>query len=149
MSPRPLGVLIAGDKLVPLHCVVADFEVTDGVMKPRTFILDTDAALITGKGTISLKDEHLDLDIRGDPKSPTPVALGGPDRNRRELQETERRRLGAEAYVRGGAAVTLGVLLTPLAAVLGFIDSGDGKNADCSNLEQQANVNGYMPRRQG
>ena len=139
---KALGVLIAGDKLVPLHCVVADFEVTDGIMKPRTFVLDTDAAVVTGKGTISLKDEHLDLDVRGDPKSATPIALGGPIEISGSFKKPNVG-LGAEAYVRGGAAVALGALLTPLAAVLGFIDSGDGKNADCAKLEQQANTNGY------
>jgi len=46
--------------------------------------------------------------------------------------------LGTEAYVRAGAAAALGALLTPLAAVLGFIDSGDGPDADCTNLEQTA-----------
>ena len=137
---RALGVLIAGDKQVPLHCLVADFEVVDGVMKPRTFVLDTDAALTVGKGAISLKDEHLDLDIHGDPKNATPVALGGPI----EIGGSFRKPsvgLGAEAYIRGGAAAALGVFLTPLAAILGFIDTGDTKNADCAGLEQRASNN--------
>ena len=45
---------------------------------------------------------------------------------------------GAEAYARGGAAVALGALLAPLAAVAAFIDAGDVKDANCSGLEQQA-----------
>jgi uncharacterized protein involved in outer membrane biogenesis len=142
---RALGVLIAGDKQVPLHCAVADFEVVDGIMKPRAFVLDTEAAVTIGKGTISLKDEHLDLDIKGNPKSATPIALGGPI----EIGGSFKRpsvSLGAEAYVRGGAAVALGVLLTPLAAILGFIDAGDTKSADCAGLEQQASTNaGAVP----
>jgi uncharacterized protein involved in outer membrane biogenesis len=142
---RALGVLISGDKQVPLHCVVADFEVVDGTMKPRTFVLDTDAALTTGSGTISLKDERLDLDIHGDPKSATPVALGGPIEIGGSFKKPSVG-LGAEAYARGGAAVALGALLTPVAAILGFIDAGDTKNADCANLEQQASTNsGAVP----
>jgi hypothetical protein len=116
---------------------VVDFGVDKGLMTPRTFILDTDAALDTAKGSISLADEKIDLSIHGDPKNATPVALGGPI----EVGGTFRKPslgLGAEAYARGGAAVALGALLTPVAAILGFIDAGDVKDADCSGLEQQA-----------
>ena len=42
---KALGVLITGDKKVPLNCLIADFEVKDGQMTPRTFVLDTDAAV--------------------------------------------------------------------------------------------------------
>jgi uncharacterized protein involved in outer membrane biogenesis len=134
---RTLGVLISGDKQLALNCLVVDFGVDKGLMTPRTFILDTDAALDTAKGSISLADEKIDLSIHGDPKNATPVALGGPI----EVGGTFRKPslgLGAEAYARGGAAVALGALLTPVAAILGFIDAGDVKDADCSGLEQQA-----------
>jgi uncharacterized protein involved in outer membrane biogenesis len=134
---RTLGVLIAGDSQVPLNCLVIDFGVDKGQMTPRTFVLDTDAAVDTAKGSISLADEKIDLSIHGAPKNATPVALGGPI----EVGGTFRKPsvgLGAEAYARGGAAVALGALVTPLAAILGFIDAGDVKNANCSGLEQQA-----------
>jgi len=134
---RTLGVLITGDSQVPLNCLVVDFAVDKGQMAPRTFILDTDAALDTAKGAISLADEKIDLSIHADPKNATPVALGGPI----EVGGSFRKPsvgLGAEAYARGGAAIALGALLTPVAAVLGFIDAGDVKDADCSGLEQQA-----------
>ena len=134
---RTLGVLISGDSQVPLNCLVVDFVVDKGMMTPRTFILDTDAALDTGKGSISLADEKIDLSIHGDPKNATPVALGGPI----EVTGSFRKPsigLGAEAYARGGAAVALGALLTPVAAIAAFIDAGDVKDANCSGLEQQA-----------
>jgi uncharacterized protein involved in outer membrane biogenesis len=133
---RTLGVLIAGDSQVPLNCLIIDFAVDKGQMTPRTFVLDTDAAVDTAKGSISLTDEKIDLSIHGDPKNATPVALGGPI----VVGGTFRKPtlgLGAEAYVRGGAAVALGTLLTPVAAILGFIDAGDVKDANCSGLEQQ------------
>jgi len=134
---RALGVLIGGDSQVPLNCLVVDFKVDKGVMTPRTFILDTDAALDTAKGSISLADEHLDLSIHGDPKNATPIALGGPIEIGGKFKKPSVG-LGAEAYARGGAAVALGALLTPVAAVLGFIDAGDVKDADCSGLAREA-----------
>jgi uncharacterized protein involved in outer membrane biogenesis len=143
---RALGVLISGDKKVPLNCLIADFDVKDGQMTPRTFVLDTDAAVTTGKGAISLKDEHLDLSLHGDPKSATPVALGGPILIGGTFKKPDVG-LGAEAYVRGGAAVALGVLLTPLASVLGFIDTGDTPGTDCTKLVQQTKTNAaVVPR---
>jgi len=137
---KALGVLITGDQKVPLNCLVADFEIKDGQMTARTFVLDTDAAVTTGKGTISLKDEHLDLSLHGDPKSATPVALGGPILIGGSFKKPDIG-LGAEAYVRGGAAVALGVFLTPLASVLGFIDAGDTPGTDCLKREQQTKTN--------
>jgi uncharacterized protein involved in outer membrane biogenesis len=134
---RTLGVLITGDSQVPLRCLVVDFQVAKGVMTPRTFILDTEAALDTAKGSISLADETLDLSIHGDPKKATPVALGGPILVGGNFKKPSLG-LGAEAYARGGAAAALGTLLTPVAAVLGFIDTGDAKDADCGGLEQSA-----------
>jgi len=134
---RVLGVLIGGDAQVRLNCLVVDFKAEKGLMTARSFILDTDAALSTAKGTISLTDEKIDLSIHGDPKNATPVALGGPI----EVGGTFRKPsmgLGAEAYARGGAAVALGALLAPLAAVAAFIDAGDVKDANCAGLEQQA-----------
>jgi hypothetical protein len=134
---RTLGVLISGDKQVALNCLVVDFGVDKGMMTPRSFILDTDAALDTAKGSISLADEKIDLSIHGDPKNATPVALGGPIEVGGSFRKPSLG-LGAEAYARGGAAVALGALLTPVAAIVAFIDAGDAKDADCSGLEQQA-----------
>jgi AsmA family protein len=136
---RAVGVLIGGDSQVPLNCLVVDFQVDKGVMNARTFIIDTDAALSTGKGTVSLADEKLDLSIHGDPKKATPVALGGPIEIGGSFKKMSVG-LGAEAYARGGAAVALGALLTPVAAVLGFIDAGDVKDANCGGLEQSTKV---------
>jgi AsmA family protein len=137
---RAVGALIGGDSQVPLNCLVVDFQVDKGVMNARTFIIDTDAALSTGKGTVSLADEKLNLSIHGDPKKATPVALGGPIEIGGSFKKMSVG-LGAEAYVRGGAAVALGTLLTPVAAVLGFIDAGDVKGANCGGLEQSTKTN--------
>jgi uncharacterized protein involved in outer membrane biogenesis len=137
---RAVGALIDGNSQVPLNCLVVDFQVDKGVMAARTFIIDTDAALSTGKGTVSLADEKLDLSIHGDPKKATPVALGGPIEIGGSFKKMSVG-LGAEAYARGGAAVALGTLLTPVAAVLGFIDAGDVKDANCGGLEQSTKTN--------
>src|SRR6185312_15437731 len=74
-----------------------DLGVDKGQMTPRTFILDTDAALDTAKGSISLTDEEIDLSIHADPKNATPVALGGPIEVGGSFRKPSLG-LGAEAY---------------------------------------------------
>jgi uncharacterized protein involved in outer membrane biogenesis len=137
---KALGVYIAGDKQIPLHCLVADFKVENGLMTPRTFVLDTDATLVTGTGSINLANEHLDLAISGQPKSPSPIALGGPIDIGGTFKSPDVG-LGAKAIARGTAATALAIVLTPLAAILGFIETGDSKDADCMALVQSAQTN--------
>jgi uncharacterized protein involved in outer membrane biogenesis len=134
---KAVGLIITGDQQIPVRCMVADFVVENGTMTPRTLVLDTDASLITGTGTVNLARERLDLTVKGTSKSPSPLSLGGPI----EVGGTFKKPdvgLGKEAVVRAGAAVALGTLLTPLAAVLGFIDSGKSVGTDCMALSQQA-----------
>ncbi len=135
---KALGLVITGDTKAqtPLRCMVVDFPVEKGVMTARTLVFDTDAALITGNGTINLADEHLNLSIKGQLKSPG-LSLGGPIKIGGTFRKPEIG-VGAETIARGGAAVALGALLTPLASVLGFIEPGKGEDADCSALENQA-----------
>lgn len=135
---RAIGLVITGnDTQVPLNCMVADFEVRDGTMRPRLLLLDSAPTRITGGGTISLADERLDLSIEGKPKKSTPVHLGGPITVGGTFKHPDIG-LGAEAIARGGAAVALGVLLTPLASILGFIEPGQDEASDCVGLIREA-----------
>jgi uncharacterized protein involved in outer membrane biogenesis len=141
---RALGLLISGDQQIPLRCFVTDFQVQNGVMQPRIFLLDTSETMVTGKGTIDLGSERLDLSLAGEPKKASPVSLGGPI----EVGGTFKHPsvgLGAEAVARGGAAVALGALLTPLASLLGFLDTGQAADPDCVALEHESQANAAKP----
>jgi uncharacterized protein involved in outer membrane biogenesis len=141
---KALGLLITGDKQIPLNCMVADFKVENGLMTPRALVLDTDASLVKGSGTVNLANEHLDLAIDGDPKSASPLSLGGPITVGGTFR-TPDVGLGAEAIARGAAATALGIFLTPLAAIVAFVDPGDAPDADCTALQQQAKANAKIP----
>ena len=59
-----LGGAITGDEgTVPLRCLVAEFEITNGLMKARTLIIDTADAKIIGGGTMDLAEERVDLEF--------------------------------------------------------------------------------------
>jgi uncharacterized protein involved in outer membrane biogenesis len=145
---KALGLLITGDKQIPLNCMVADFKVENGLMTPRALVLDTDASLVKGSGTVNLANEHLDLAIDGDPKSASPLSLGGPITVGGTFRSPNVG-LGAEAIARGAAATALGIFLTPLAAIVAFVDTGDAPNADCAALQQQAEANAKIPPPKG
>ena len=136
---KALGVLISGDKKIELNCFVSDFAIKKGVMTPRTLVIDTDTALITGKGMISLTDEKFDMEIKGQSKKPT-LSLRGPIHATGTFRHPDTG-LGSEAYARLGGSALLGALLTPVAAIITFIDSGKDHDADCGGLEAKTQAN--------
>ena len=126
-----------GDRQIPLRCFVTDFNVEQGLMTPRVFVLDTTDTTVTAEGSISLTQELLGLKIKAHPKDPsllaarTPINING---------AFSRPSIGVDAgplAARGAGAVALGVLLTPLASILAFIDPGLETDSDCAALLKQ------------
>lgn len=126
-----------GDRQIPLRCFVTDFNVEQGVMTPRVFVLDTTDTTVTAEGSISLQQELLDLRVKAYPKDPsllaarTPIMIGG---------AFSRPTVGIDAgalAARGAGALALGVLLTPLASILAFIEPGLERDSDCAALLRQ------------
>jgi uncharacterized protein involved in outer membrane biogenesis len=139
---RGLGLMLARNKdETPVRCGVASFQVRDGILTSESLVLDTDPVLITGSGTLNLDSEALDFTFQGRPKHPRLMRV----RSRVSVHGTlAHPAIGMEtgtAAVQAGAAVALGVVLTPLAAVLAFVDPGLAKDADCAALLAQAKTN--------
>lgn len=131
---RALGLWATGDAPIPLRCFVADFDVRKGVMTPKTFVLDSSNSTLTAEGDISLADEQLDLRLLAHPKTPTLVSARSPITVSGAFSRPS---VGVEAApigARAAGAVALGVLLTPLASILAFIDPGLAQDSDCAAL---------------
>lgn len=117
-----------------VRCMVSDFELKQGQLGTRMLLLDTGEANVIGDGSINLRDETLDYRIHTKPKRfglgslRAPIHIDGSFKNPRIRPDWER------LAVRGGAAVALGVLLTPLAALLPTVELGLGKDHDCKAL---------------
>lgn len=118
----------------PIRCMVSDFGVENGVLDTRLFVLDTTEANVVGRGNISLRDEKIDYRIETEPKHvsigsvPSPITITGPLKN--PSIGVDKTVLGARA----GTAALLGVLLTPLGALIPTIQLGLGKDTDCDAL---------------
>ncbi len=106
----------------------------NGVMSSRLILLDTVDTALTVEGEANLADETLNLQANALPKDTSllsarsPIHVGG-------LFAAPTVGIDAgqlEARIAG--AVALGVLLTPLAAILAFIDPSLTGDSDCGEL---------------
>jgi uncharacterized protein involved in outer membrane biogenesis len=136
---RALGlVLTQKQQQVELRCGVANFQVEEGQLNAKTMVLDTSDILVTGHGDINLATERLDLALQGDPKKLRLFRLRSPIRVGGSLAKPTIGIKPEKALLQAGTGTVLATLLTPIAAILAFIDPGLAKDANCSALVAQA-----------
>jgi hypothetical protein len=134
-----VGLLLSGNQqTVPIRCGIAEFQVQDGDARAGRLLIDTTPVLITGDGHVTLSDEMLDLNIAGKPKKVTLTRVRAPINIRGTLRHPTFS-LSAQSLAKQGAvAVAAGVLLTPVAALIAFIDPGLAKDQNCAALLDSA-----------
>ena len=138
-----LGLLLTNDKSqTDVRCAVANFSAKNGTMQLNQLVFDTDVVTTSGEGTVDLKNERVDLAITGHPKKPQLVRLRAPITITGPLAKPAIGVQAGSAIVQGGLAAGLAAVLSPLAAILPFIDPGLGKDADCGSLLAQAKAQG-------
>lgn len=127
-------VKLFGDEQVMLECLIADFSVKNGLMQTRAFVLETEDAVVTMEGSISLKEETLDLSIHPQNKTLRIFTLRSPLYARGTFRNPD---LGVQAgpvAAKAGAAVALGVLAAPLAALVPLLNVGTDDDQACTSL---------------
>ncbi len=144
---RGLGLILTkNEQKTALRCGVANFQAEDGDLKATTIVIDTTNVLVTGQGSIHLNSEALDLSLRGQPKKVRVLRLRTPITIRGSLLAPK---VGVDAgklAAQTGGAVALATLLTPVAAVLAFVDGGLAKDANCAALIAQAEQGKNLPK---
>jgi uncharacterized protein involved in outer membrane biogenesis len=125
-----LKFLFTGDKQIPLRCAFGDFSVRNGLMQSRALAFDTTDTLVIGEGTVSLKQEKLDLLLRPRPKDISILALRSPLRIGGSFKDPSFRPDFKALGLRGAIALTL-ASITPPAALLATIETGPGEDANC------------------
>lgn len=132
---RGLGlVLTKKHQQTALHCGIADFEAHRGIATVKQVVFDTPVVIITGKGDVNLRDEHLDLQLNGEPKKFRIGVLRTPIEIRGTLRHPAIGVKASKLVAQGAIAAALGVVGTPLAAIAAFVDPGLNKSADCQAL---------------
>nr|WP_255355059.1 MULTISPECIES: AsmA family protein [unclassified Caulobacter] len=137
-----LLLLSKSEKETPVRCVVADFDVKNGVMTTNHLVADTGVVLARGRGTINLETERMDFRIEGDSKKPRLVRLFIPITIKGPFMAPKIGLDPSKAVGQGGIAAALGSIINPLAALLPFITAGEAKDADCAGLVSDARQQG-------
>lgn len=122
-----------GDKQVKLNCLASDFAVTNGVMDARTFVMDTDDAIINVDGKVNLAKEALDLTINPKNKGLRIFSLRSPLHVTGSFKNPD---VGVDKGVlalKAGGAIAFGIL-APVAAVIPLINIGPDQQSDCAGL---------------
>lgn len=137
------ALLLSGDESqTNVRCAVADFSAKGGTLSARHIVFDTDAVNVNGSGTINLGDESLNMTVQGEPKSIRLIRLRAPITVTGSLAKPSVGIKSGGIIAQAGVAVGLSVLLTPLAAILPFVDPGLAKDADCGALMADAKTKG-------
>lgn len=122
-----------GDKPVQINCGVADFGVSNGIARARTFVLDTQDAVIKVDGGIDFGDEKLALTVHPDSKGlriislRSPLYVGGTFKNPSVSPNI------AVLALRAGGALALAIV-APVAAVVPLLDISPGEESQCNRL---------------
>ena len=129
-----LGLLLTNDHSdVDVRCAVMHFNAVNGVLTAQQFVIDTDPVLIKGGGVIDFSGERMNLSLSGKPKEfrlgrvRAPITISGP------LNGPTIGVSAGQALTQGGFAAAL-AFLTPVAAILPFVDPGLEKDANCVGL---------------
>lgn len=126
---QSLGVMVRGDRALPLNCAVIAMQLNDGVMTARRAVADTSDSTLNMAGSLNLNDEVLDLRVTVKPKDFSLLSLRTPVTVTGTLAQPV---VGVETEALAGRAIAAAALavLAPPAALLAFIDFGEPAAAD-------------------
>jgi uncharacterized protein involved in outer membrane biogenesis len=140
---KGLGLLLTkSDEKAAIRCGVAQFKIEDGLMNAENITFDTQDVLIKGSGNINLGPEELHLEIKGEPKKLRLTRLRTPVEVRGHLADPSFGVNVASTLKQGAVATALGTLLTPLAAIIAFVDPGLAKDQNCAAMIADADSKG-------
>lgn len=145
---KGLGLVLTGNQdKAGIRCGVANFKAEGGVFAAQDIVLDTDKVLVLGRGEVDLGTEILDLTLTGQPKKFRFFRIKSPVEIHGTLKKPKVGLKPGNTPGEVALATALGVLATPLASVIAFIDPGLAKDADCGGLIAEAERQGAHPAR--
>jgi AsmA family protein len=134
-----IGLLVKKpDDRAVIRCGIAQFNLETGTARAQDIVLDTQNVLIEGGGQIYLGTEQLDLTIHGDPKKVRVVRVRAPVKIKGQLLKPTFQLETGHLLKQGAIGAALGALLTPVAAILAFVDPGLAKDQNCAQLLARA-----------
>lgn len=128
-----LGSLLSegGPEQADIVCLAGEMIIERGLGSIRGFILQTREATVGGRGQVDFLERTLNLTLQGESHGISLFDLDAPIRVQGPWHDP---RVGVETsglVAQGGLAALLGVIATPLAALIPMIGLGDGQASPC------------------
>jgi uncharacterized protein involved in outer membrane biogenesis len=143
------NVLVAkmrGDQRISIDCAAAALTVKDGVANADLFVVDSENALVEVDGTINLRDERIDLTLHPHTKGLRIFSLRSPLHVEGNFEHVDVSVDKKSLLARGGGAIGLALIATPLAALIPLIAPGKDDNAkSCVPLVTELKKGGKQP----
>ena len=134
---RSLGVLVRGDKPIPVRCALLNLQGQDGQMGVQTLVFDTASSTVAGEGNIDLKDEKVNIVVLPAPKNFSPLSLRSYIRVNGHFKNIsvfpDPIKTGTDSLFKKIFNVITMLVMTPLQPR----DLGQGKDVDCDALIAQ------------
>lgn len=129
-----------GDRQVTINCGVSDFAVNDGLAQARTFVVDTDDAIIRVTGAINFTQERLGLTVRPDSKGLRIFSLRAPIYVVGSFKKPDVSIDKGILALRAGGALALGIAAPIAAALIPLTDLSAPDDGHCADLISHANA---------
>jgi uncharacterized protein involved in outer membrane biogenesis len=126
-----------GDDEVKINCAATDMNIRQGLATPKLFLLDTENAVINVTGNVNFANERMDLSINPESKGIRIITLRSPLYVRGTFKNPDAGVKAGPLIARGAAAVALGAVVAPAAALIALISPSDTDDNQCSNVLQQ------------
>ncbi|HEY7163451.1 MAG TPA: AsmA family protein [Candidatus Binatia bacterium] len=134
---RALGVVVRGDKPIPVRCGLVDLEGQEGMMDVKTLVFDTGNTVIYGEGSINLRNEEVNIEILPVPKDFSPFSLRSYLRVTGTLKKPsvfpDPIKIGTKSIIQKALNALVMLVLSPFQPR----DLGQGKDVDCAALFQR------------
>jgi uncharacterized protein involved in outer membrane biogenesis len=118
-------------KPVQINCGLLGFTVRNGVAAADPILIDTNKNVMTAKGGFSFRDESLDFAFRAYGKKFSLFSGQSPIGIKGYFAQPRLQILSSQLLARAGVGIGLGLVASPLAVVLAFVDIGNAKAAAC------------------
>ncbi len=128
-----------------IRCMVVDASLKRGVLASNTLVFDTTDTNIIGQASVDFHNEALSARLEPHTKDMSILTFRTPLNVRGTLKHPS---ITPDPVWTGGrvaASIALGVLFTPLAALIPTIDLGLGKDSDCGALIGEARAAAAAP----
>ena len=136
---------VFGDRQVALNCMTGDFGVSNGLMKVKNFIVDTDQSILHLDGQVNLAQEQLDLKIDPYSKGLRLISLRSPLYVTGSFKNPEVHVDKGILALKAGSAIALAALAPIATALMPLANMGRSEDSGCAALLAQARTKPVAP----